>query len=451
MTCPVCYSDFTNVTRKPVACAACAYEACTQCIRTYLTSTPTDPHCMNCKHHWDRAFLDTHLTRSWREGDFKRHRERILLDRERSLLPATQDAVGIELQKRAYAKEIAEDLSPRFIALQAELKALEAAIEMRQRYISRGPATATTPEVKERRQFVAACPASDCRGFLSTAYKCGTCQNQFCAHCREVKQEDHTCDPSLVATIQAILKDSRPCPTCGTAISRVSGCDQMYCTQCDTPFSYATGKKIDGVIHNPHYFERRRALQAAGQTNGGGCQNGWPAMYRSERHVPSAYLRFLHAMEQAARHVENEVLPGFAAETDNTDLRVRYLLNELDDKRLGQLIQQRDRRRQRELELRGPLELFVITTMELCQEIDRSRTAIPQGRFAIYRTLITENVNGPLRDIGDRYQNIVPQINIEAIKFGDGFVGQGYRPKKSAPSQGLQMPPPEAAAATESH
>jgi hypothetical protein len=407
---------------------------------------------MNCKHHWDRAFLDTHLTRSWREGDFKRHRERILLDRERSLLPATQEAVGIELQKRAYAAEIEEELSPRFVALQAELKALTAAIAERQRYIARGPAA----EVKERRQFVAACPTESCRGFLSTAYKCGTCQKQFCAHCREPTPNEgegtHTCDPTLVATIQAILKDSRPCPTCGTAISRVSGCDQMYCTQCDTPFSYATGKKIDGPIHNPHYFERRRALQVAGQeVNTIGCQDGWPLPYQIDRYIGSAHRRFIAAMMQAARHAENEVLPGMAADTDNTDLRVRYLLNELDEKRLGQLIQQRDRRRQRELEMRGPLELFVITTMEFCQEILRTRRAPTEERITAYQTLVTENVNDPLRDIGDRYQNIVPQINLDDPKIGNGFAAQGYRPKKPSPSQEPLVPPPVVAAVAGSH
>jgi hypothetical protein len=414
---------------------------------------------MNCRHAWSREFLDRHLTRSWREGDLKRHRERVLMDRERSLLPASQEAVQIELQKRQFAKEIAEELSPRFVALHAELKALEAEIERRKRYIAHGP---EGPKVeKERRQFVAACPTADCRGFLSTAYKCGTCQRSFCAQCREAKSteegQEHTCDPALVATIQAILKDSRPCPSCGTAISRVSGCDQMYCTQCDTPFSYASGKRIDGPIHNPHYFERRNALRAAGQAEVGPlrCNDGWPAQYQISRNIPNAQYRFIMAMMQAARHVENEVLPGMAAPNDNTDLRVRYLLNEIDDKRLGQLIQQRDRRHQREQEIRGPMELFVITTMELCQEINHRRTAVPTERFVTYRTLIERDVNNPLRDIGDRYMNVVPQINLDEPKIGNGYMPAGYKPK--SPSNQHQIVPspqltqPEVATGAESH
>jgi hypothetical protein len=434
MTCPVCYSDYTKTVRTPVPCAACDHQACTQCIRTYLTTTPTDPHCMNCHHAWNREFLDRHLTRSWREGELKRHRERVLMDHERSLLPSTQEAVQIELQKRQFAKEIAEELSPRFIALHAELKAVEAEIERRKRYIAHGPTTDAPKPEKERRQFVAACPIADCRGFLSTAYTCGTCQRSFCAQCREAKPteegQEHTCDPALVATIQAILKDSRPCPSCGTAISRVSGCDQMYCTQCDTPFSYATGKRITGPIHNPHYFERHRALQAAGQAQGQ-CQDGWPAPHELSRYHHSGQYRFIAAMMQAARHAENEVLPVYTAAPDNTDLRVRYLLNELDEKRLGQLIQQRDRRHQRDQELRGPLELFVITTMELCQEIQRGRKTVKEERLDAFRAFVESNINVPMRDIGDRYMNVVPQINLEPLRVGDGYLSYGYKPKGS--------------------
>jgi hypothetical protein len=148
------------------------------------------------------------------------------------------------------------------------------------------------------------------------------------------------------------------------------------------------------------------------------------------RNISSAHLRFVMAMMQAARHVENEVLPGFAAAVDNTDIRVRYLLNELDEKRLGQLIQQRDRRHQREQEMRGPLELFVITTMELCQEINRH--SVPEKRIQAYTDLIETNINVPLRDIGDRYLNVVPQINLVDTKIGNGYLPYGYKPARHA-------------------
>lgn len=408
MTCPVCCDAYTKETRKTIPCLSCGYEACGRCVKAFLLSTPTEPNCMNCHHVWNREFLDQHLSRAWREGELKLHRATLLFDRERSLLPATQEAVTVELQKRGYAKEL-QELSAEVAVLQEKISTLMTTITERRRYIMHGPVQAT--EVKERRQFIAACPREDCRGFLSTAYKCGTCQEQFCAACRELKGEGHVCDPALVETMAAIAKDCRPCPNCGMGISKVSGCDQMYCTSCDTAYSYQTGKVVTGVIHNPHYFERMRQLKGAVPRQPGDECNGWPGY--PQRLVSNAVLRGLYRI---ARHTEQVSLPAFPTEavpTNNTDLRVRFLLKELDEKRFKQLVQQRDRKRQRDLEIRAPLELFVLITMEFFQKPKH----ITEATIKQYTEQIETMVNAPLRDIGERYGNRVPLIDIAAGEF----------------------------------
>jgi hypothetical protein len=84
---------------------------------------------------------------------------------------------------------------------------------------------AATPE---KAKFVMKCPASDCRGFLSTAYKCGTCQLWACSDCLVIKGPDkdcpHTCDESVKASVAMIIKESKPCPKCGERISKIDGC-----------------------------------------------------------------------------------------------------------------------------------------------------------------------------------------------------------------------------------
>lgn len=384
---------------------------------------------MNCRHFWDRSFLADNLTHSWCEGDLRRHREAILFDRERSLLPATQNSVEEERERRVIAATLPE-IALEVSALRKQLEAAEERYAEARRIVRYGR-TATNDEIKERRQFVAACPSAGCRGFLSTAYKCGTCATQFCPACREVRADDgHQCDPGLVETMKAIAKDSRPCPSCGMAISRVSGCDQMFCIQCDTAFSYATGKKIVGVIHNPHYFERMRALNNGEAPRQAGDQicGGWPNWYQmpAQVHLNKIWKR----INQSARHIESEVIREVAATVDNTDLRVRYLLNEIDERAFKQQIQQRDRRHQRLTEIHAVLQLYVVTTLEVFIEIDRNKQKYNKGTEADvllqrHCAFIDNMVNAPLRAIGDRYRNSVPQIHYDSIT---AYVPLGYKP-----------------------
>jgi len=125
------------------------------------------------------------------------------------------------------------------------------------------------------RQFIKPCPAADCNGFLSTQWRCKVCDIQVCSTCHEIKGmipkgikpthafPDHVCDPGNVATAQMLKKDSKNCPSCGVTIHKTEGCNQMWCTNCNTAFSWRTGKRINGVIHNPHFFEWQRQNNGA--------------------------------------------------------------------------------------------------------------------------------------------------------------------------------------------
>lgn len=77
-------------------------------------------------------------------------------------------------------------------------------------------------------QFVRACPAPGCRGFLSTSWECGICDVSVCSQCYEIKAEDtiHICNPDILATARLLAKDTKPCPKCGVLIHKLEGCDQ---------------------------------------------------------------------------------------------------------------------------------------------------------------------------------------------------------------------------------
>ena len=84
------------------------------------------------------------------------------------------------------------------------------------------------------------------------------CFLKICNDCHEpIKTTVHICNPDTVSSIKAIFKEARPCPKCAALISKIEGCDQMFCTQCHTTYSWNTSAVVDEGAwhHNPHYLQ----------------------------------------------------------------------------------------------------------------------------------------------------------------------------------------------------
>ena len=203
--CSICTEKYNKSSRKPLECRYCKTIVCSTCVKTYLLGTTLDAHCLGCRRAWDKEFLIDHLTKSFLDKEYKKHREDILVDREKSLFPATVD----ELERDIKIK-----------TLEAEMKKCKIRVQEIKDELRHGGRT-----VVERKQFVRACPADNCRGFLSTAWKCGLCNVNVCPQCHEIKKEEnHECKPENVETAKLLAKDSKPCPSCGAMIFRIEGC-----------------------------------------------------------------------------------------------------------------------------------------------------------------------------------------------------------------------------------
>jgi len=225
----------------------------------------------SCGKEWPKKFLKNNFTQAFLNTKYKTHLEDVLYDQEKALMPATQPLVEEKVRQKRIRDEI--------LQLRAVVRESKARIAHLERILRHPEAVVYAAEIgtgaaaADKKKFVRQCPANGCRGFLSSQWKCGLCEKWTCPDCHEVKGDHrdcaHTCDPNSVETAKMLEKDSKPCPKCQSLIFKIEGCDQMFCTQCHTAFSWRTGKLEHGNIHNPHYFEWQRQ-------NGGGRMDRAP-------------------------------------------------------------------------------------------------------------------------------------------------------------------------------
>lgn len=264
-SCFVCCEKFNKSTRAPIKCEKpdCGYTACKKCVRNYLLGTAQDPHCMQCNAAWNQQFMVKNLNKSFVTNDYNEHRKKQLLERELSKMPETMAFAADWKEAERIEKEDIREINKKI----AELRKVWRDLELKRRDLgihAHNLRSGTSGDgKKETRKFMFPCPDEECRGFLSSAYKCELCSNYTCPNCFEIVGKtrdppDHQCDPDMVKTAELIKKTTRACPKCGERIAKSSGCDQMWCVKCHTAFSYKTGAIDNGVVHNPHYFQYKR-------------------------------------------------------------------------------------------------------------------------------------------------------------------------------------------------
>jgi hypothetical protein len=264
MACNICCEKYNKSLNAKVTCI-CGFVACKTCVRTYLLSTTKDPHCMDCKIQWSAKFLVDNLNRSYIDGDYKKHRKGLLVDREISRTPDLMNLVERTklIEEKSDEMKILDDQFKEAKKLYDE--SCRKLYEKRNEFnkIKRGDTNV------ERKKFIMPCPGDNCKGYLSTQYKCEVCKLYTCPDCYEIvgytKEDPHTCLEANLQSAALIKKETKGCPQCGVRIYKISGCDQMWCTECKVAFSWNTGKIIyGGQIHNPHYYQYMRNQNQGG-------------------------------------------------------------------------------------------------------------------------------------------------------------------------------------------
>lgn len=430
--CACCCDTFNKSQKKAIECPNpnCNYVACKECVRTYLLSTSEAPHCMSCKNAWNERFLTENLNASYMNGDYKKHRKTLLLEREISRLPETMPAVARYQAQQEFKKTEQELLAERR-ELQEKIRENDQKRHQVWRdYHQRMDAGNVVNKENEGKKYTFPCPDENCRGFLSTAYKCEICKYYACPKCLELTGKErndptHVCDEELVKTADLIRQSSKACPNCYERIIKSSGCDQMWCTKCHTAFSWKTGKIDTGVVHNPHFFQfqnqHNTQIRNPQDVVCGGLPGNWWQIRRQMRNylcgehmqtnvhkcACSGFVKHKEPIEgnpeynigerkyhrklenkfteffQTMRHINGHTLPELRRQVrelnDNEVLRVRYSVQEIDKDALSKEVIKRDKKRRKTIEVMHIYELIVSVGNDLINHLVQFVTSTIQN------------------------------------------------------------------------
>lgn len=255
MSCRICCGG----TNAAVCCPSCQEECCRSCFQTYLmTSGSTDADCMYCHKVLSIDFLYDNTEPRWLTGVYSERLRVTLFDREFAQMPADQERVAAFIEARNWLRQNkAENDTYKLKQRRYYYKTIVTNYGVNP---ATAPATAPTAPAtagaskKRTPTFIKACIMSGCKGFLDKSLTCGLCAAKVCFSCHERRLGGHKCDKDVVASVSAIKAEARPCPSCSALISKIDGCDQMWCTQCHVTFSWLSGLRETGVTHNPHYY-----------------------------------------------------------------------------------------------------------------------------------------------------------------------------------------------------
>lgn len=465
-TCTICCEAFNASTRKLVPCGYCSFEACRSCVAKYLCSTTERPHCMQCRNAWNNTFMFAVMTKSFLTKEYKLHREAVLFDRECSLLPETQPYAEAEVERRKAQAELYE-LKREARGVQLEQFRVYTRHDKVYNYVLQLHPSATPQEIERfarkdlapinrelkrlsrrsneltntiyrlqnvvrghgtdankvsPRVFVRRCPLNDCRGFLDGLWKCGLCDTRACDKCHEPLRDaqPHECNPNDVATARALERETRPCPSCSTRIFKIDGCDQMWCTQCRTAFSWRTGQMETGNIHNPHYidFLRRTRKGAAAPRDPLDVPCGGIPSYHALMcaltglGADDATRDFVLNCTRLARHTENVEFAKYRTqgEINNRDLRVCFLLKDMDELAFKRKLQQREKAAARKGEIMEVLTMLVNVTAILLQKLVTALGPSVVADVSKELSVLLEYTDESMAKISLRYGCVTPRF-----------------------------------------
>ena len=379
LNCSVCTETFNTTARGRVECPQCKKDACRSCYRRYFTSRFQEPSCMHCSVAFKMDQIHDSFPKSFWTNDYKKHREQTLFSLEMSQCAATLPYIQMAAD-RDVASEALRTCRAEIAELTKHLK--QKKIEERA-LLARVQATELNPRLVVKPTSLEShvpCNTPQCRGFVTKdTPKCACCNQSTCHRCHQTIVETptlgnhagHVCADDNIATVQELRRNAKQCPECRVYISKVDGCDQMFCVSCHTAFSWNTGLRINGPIHNPHYFEVRARLgnvrEVANPHRDQQACDAFPSIHDLRRGVNNGRriepeeveLTFRYALHLRDVVCTNLRLLGreYSFNT-NLERRVDWMRKKLSDEQFRQHLHRNDKRARFNTELLSLFQMF---------------------------------------------------------------------------------------------
>ena len=427
--CDVCCEPM----KKPIRCTLCDFTACYKCFSRFLIECTVNPKCMKCDKPWSRKNLVNSFGQHFVSHKYKKKRENVLFEMEQAMMPDTQPMAVRERQVTELNRKIFElehkrhDINDAISRLSIGIldSEFEEFLETRKKLrMQRHELSEEVTNIQYRKNrllerpmkhekrfggsnLVIKCPGENCKGY--TSGKCGLCDTVICKECHEITSDGvHVCKQENIDTVKLLHRDSKNCPSCKTLIYKIDGCDQMFCTQCHTAFSWRTGEVCSGRIHNPHYYEYLRARGADVRELGDIPCGGLP--HATRYIIDNTFLRTIHRL---VSHVENYEIYRLNAEINNVngnlDLRIAYLNERLPEFMFKQEIYRREKALEKKREILTVLNTFVI----VCSDLFRTHVIPDCQEHRTEFNCIRDFTNESLEDVSRVYKCVTPKINFD--------------------------------------
>lgn len=273
-TCDIC-TDIVVIKEKSL-CVYCKHFACYDCTHTYFFGKDV-ADCMFCQKKFSLDEIIQMSEKTWFNTIYKLHRSKVLMIEEKKKIPETIAAAKVYDEAMMFKHMTCVNGNRKHFELYDGYEEHWTKYDKAERLIVNANMCIDTygkgwegfdfrsnePRPIQSYLIMAfQCPVNKCYGFVTDSI-CNLCNTSICMDCREViKSKTHKCNLETLETLKEIFKDSKPCPKCLSLISKIEGCDQMFCTQCHTTYSWNSGTIVtNGFMHNPHYLAWRDGMK----------------------------------------------------------------------------------------------------------------------------------------------------------------------------------------------